>query len=76
MGWFLRLKIEISWNSSPQSSDMKLTGFFDCVNFKENVLKKREENKTNSNLNQGTNSFNIDSITLLKQIRNLLKAFE
>ncbi len=55
---------------------MKLTGFFDCVNFKENVLKKREENKTNSNLNQGTNSFNIDSITLLKQIRNLLKAFE
>ena len=31
---------------------MKLTGFLGCVNFKENVLKKREKSKTNSNLNQ------------------------
>lgn len=68
------LKIETAGNSSSQSSDMKLTGILDCVNFKENVLKQREENKTNSILNQGTNSFDVDSITLLKEIRDLLKA--
>ena len=45
LGWFLRLKIETSENSSPQSSDMKLTGFLDCVNFRENVLKKERKIK-------------------------------
>ena len=45
LGWFLKLKIETSGISSLQSSDMKLTGFLDCVNFKENVLKKKREIK-------------------------------
>ena len=68
------LKIETAGNSSAQSSDMKLTGILDCANFKENVLIQREINKTNRDLNEGNTSFDDDSITLLKEIRDLLKA--
>ena len=67
------LKIETAGNSSSHSSDMKLTGILDCVNFKENVLKQREQNKNNNSVEENKSSTDNDSIIILKEIRDLLK---
>ena len=68
------LKIETAGNSSSQSSDMKLTGILDCADFKEKVLKQREENKNTSIVKEGNSPIDKDSIIILKEIRDLLKA--
>ena len=67
------LKIETAGNSNPRGTDMKLMGIVGAAEFKENVLAQRDALKSNSQLQQNSNSSNNDeSLSVLKEIRDLL----
>ena len=66
------LKIETAGNSSSQSADMKLIGIVDAAEFKSAVLLQRENLKTGSSTSEINTNDSNESLTVLKEIRDLL----
>ncbi len=66
------LKVETAGNSGSNGADMKLMGIRESKSFKEKVLDQRDLLKSNSQPS-GANNQSDEMLTVLKEIRDLLK---
>ncbi|MEO9967916.1 MAG: PH domain-containing protein [Reichenbachiella sp.] len=66
------LKIETAGQSNPMKNDMQLVGIIDANDFKEAVLIQREQLSKNKNSNPTGEESNTETVSLLREIKDLL----